>query len=159
MMQMKNPKGMHNTMVCIKCGNEQPLYESASKKVTKSMAQNLWCIKCKAYTPHKDKSFYKKETKALECNDIFGTDVRNLNNVLVKCTLENNLFFIFPSVGEAANFIIMNNLSTSEKRDYILNRIRNILRKKAQSVYGLKFSYVYLGYITNTVLNLLATVN
>lgn len=132
-------------MVCAKCGHERPSLQSYKSKPSKSVSENLWCIKCKRETCHKEKSFYSKERKVLDCNEIFGNQVSNIDNKYLKCTMNNGLFIIFETVGQAADWVMLNDLTATERRDYILNRIRNVLCGKAQSVYGLNFSYVYLG--------------
>ena len=137
-------KGTQITMVCIKCGNKQPVYENINRSVKKELVTEHYCYKCKKDTPHKNILFYEKEKRVLECNELFGKDIPSMLNLHVRCFLIDDLFCDFYTVGQAADFIILNNRAGTDTRDQIMNRIRNVLSQKEKSVYGLKFSYTYV---------------
>lgn len=130
--------------VCTKCGRKREITEYEKLKRDKFISPILWCHKCQSYTTYKRIPFYKKEKETLRCNEIFGTNLAHMDNTLIKCTMKNNLSVIFKTVNDIVKFIVQNKL-TNDSRDYILNQIQNVLNLKAQSVYGLRFSYVYLG--------------
>jgi|GEM_PF-3502470 len=147
------------TMICTICGCEQavilPRKVSASGRSAVSL---LPCIRCITNTEHKEKSVYDIEkqqkvhtmkslysyTPKLACNQIHANRTPEIQNIFIKCTLDNGLFLLFRNAGEAADWILMNELTKTAARNTIMKNIKDVLKGRAQTTYGQKFSYVNL---------------
>lgn len=140
------------TMFCTLCGNEQPISVIGNSRLPNKAIENRWCIKCKKVTPHKNILFYeknfqqnKKKNIPRDCSMIRGIKTPSKKRLFIKCTTADGFIIEFKTVGEAADFLILNQLSSTDTRKYVKTRIDKVLQHKAQSLYGLKFCSVFAG--------------
>jgi len=146
-------------MVCTICGCEQSIL--LARKVSqadRSAVQQLRCARCTANTEHKEKSVYETQkqsdvlhlqslysyTPNLPCNRIHANRTPEIQNIFIKCTLDNGLFLLFRNAGEAADWILLNELPKTSVRETIMKNVKDVLKGKALATYGLKFTYVNL---------------
>ena len=146
-------------MICTICGCEQSLI--LPRKVSASdcsAVQQLPCVRCSTNTEHKEKSVYETQkqsgvlhskslysyTPDLPCNRIHANRTPEIQNIFIKCTLDNGLFLLFRNAGEAADWILLNELPKTAVRETIMKNVKDVLKGKALATYGLKFKYVNL---------------
>jgi len=147
------------TMICTICGCERTVVLSRTVSASgRSAVQHLLCVRCKSITEHKEETVYNLEkqhtlrkTKSLyshpnklECNQVLANRIPEIQNIFIKCSLDNGLFLLFRNAGEAADWILMNELTKTAARETIMKNIKDVLKGKAQTSYGQKFRYVYL---------------
>ena len=146
-------------MICTICGCERTIVISrATANDGRSAVQHLMCIRCKAITEHKEASVYNDEKqntirktqspysrpRKLECNEILANRISDIQNVFIKCSFDNGLFVLFRNAGEAADWILMNELTKTANRETIMKNVKDVLKGKGLAAYGQKFQYVYL---------------
>src|SRR5665647_2114515 len=94
-------------MVCTICGFEQSIILPRQVPASgRSAVQHFMCVRCQANTEHKEKSLFELEkqhkirktkslysyTPILECNKIHANRIPEIQNIFIKCTLNNGLF-------------------------------------------------------------------
>ena len=146
-------------MICTICGCERTIVISrVTANDGRSAVQHLLCIRCKAITEHKESSVYELEKQNilrkkkflyaspqnLECNQILANRISDIQNVFIKCSFDNGLFVLFRNAGEAADWILMNELTKIATRETIIKNVKDVLKGKGLTAYGQRFRYVYL---------------